>query len=143
MKENKFIYVAFLILILLGMSIIVFPNKWKNIINPPNNNIKVIELELKNEELRKLNQSIQNERDSLRLLAIQDSLEIVELQQEGLKIDTLLAKKDKDILRTKGKLGDVLAKQNETKDKINHIKSAPNQKRGEELIFSIGNRLKK
>ncbi len=125
------------------MSIIVFPNKWKNIINPPNNNIKVIELELKNEELRKMSRFIQNERDSLKLLVIQDSLEIVKLQQEGLKIDTLLAKKDKDILRTKGKLGDVLAKQNEIKEKINHIKSAPNDKRGEELIFSIGNRLKK
>jgi hypothetical protein len=53
-----------------------------------------------------------------------------------------LDKKDRDILKTKDKLKDVIEEQNETKNKIKQIKDTPNNKRGEELIFSIGKRIK-
>jgi len=140
--NKNFLYIILIIVSLLGISYIVLPDKWKIVLGKLKENETIINLRKENEELKKQNEEIEKKRKELREQIKEDSLFIVNLQAERVKIDKQLDKKDIDIERTKGKLNDVLKEQNITKENINKIKSTPNEKRGEELIFSISKRLK-
>lgn len=140
--KNNVLYMLLIIISLVGISYIVFPTKWEVLLGKLKENETIIELKKENEELQKQNEEIKKQREQLKEQMKQDSIEIANLQNERAKIDKQLDKKDRDILKTKNKLEDVIEEQNDTKNKINQIKNSSNNKRGEELIFSISKRVK-
>jgi len=126
-----------IILLVLAILVILIPNKWSKFLNDTSQ----IELENKNllEENEKSKAFILVLQDSLKL----DSIKMVKLEEEGRKIDSLSVLKDLEIARKKKQLNEITAEYKEIMKKIEYIKANPNNKRGEELLFSIDSRLKK
>ena len=116
--KNNVVYILLIIISLIGISYIVFPTKWEIILGKLKENETIIEFKKENEELQKQNEEIKKQREQLKEQMKQDSIEIANLQAERAKIDIQLDKKDRDILKTKDKLKDVIEEQNETKNKI-------------------------
>lgn len=131
-----------LLVIFLALSFLIWPNKWKEVFSGHSNE-KIKELEIQNARLSERNLQIDKEMKAYRLRITQDSLRLDSLKNGILFIDKDITKLDNTIIITKKQLEKMRKEREEIKKTIEKIKNTPNEgKRGDELIFSIKQRLK-
>lgn len=131
-----------LLVIFLALSFLIWPNKWKEVFSG-NSNERIQELEIQNARLSERNLQIDKEMKAYRLRITQDSLRLDSLKNGILFIDKDISKLDNTIIITKKQLEKMRKEREEIKKTIEKIKNTPNEgKRGDELIFSIKQRLK-
>ncbi len=145
MSGNSFRLVILLLIIALGASFFIFPGKWSSIIDSViknNDSEQTINLLNENKLLKE-----ENEKSNERVLKLEmefknDSLKLDSLESISIEIDKFLSMKDKDLEKSQIKLREHLKKQKEQKDILEKIKNTPSNKRGEELLHSVKQRLK-
>lgn len=131
-----------LLVILLAMSFFIWPNKWKDIFSAGSTE-EINRLQIENAKLIERNNQIDKEREFYKLRIQQDSLRLDSLKNGIIFIDNDISKLDNTIVITKAQLEKIRKEREEIKKTIEKIKNSPNQgKRGDELIFSIKQRLK-
>lgn len=131
-----------LLVILLALSFFIWPNKWKDIFSAGSTE-EINRLQIENAKLIERNNQIDKEREFYKLRIQQDSLRLDSLKNGIIFIDKDISKLDNTIVITKAQLEKIRKEREEIKKTIEKIKNNPNQgKRGDELIFSIKQRLK-
>ena len=131
-----------LLVILLALSFLIWPNKWKDIFSAGSTE-EINRLQIENAKLIERNNQIDKEREFYKLRIQQDSLRLDSLKNGIIFIDNDISKLDNTIVITKAQLEKIRKEREEIKKTIEKIKNNPNQgKRGDELIFSIKQRLK-
>jgi len=131
-----------LLVILLALSFFIWPDKWKSFFNTGSSE-EINRLQIENAKLIERNNQIDKEREFYKLRIQQDSLRLDSLKSGIIFIDNDISKLDNTIVITKAQLEKIRKEREEIKKTIEKIKNSPNQgKRGDELIFSIKQRLK-
>ena len=136
--ERKILYIIFGIIILVGLSIVIFPSKWSKLINKH----ETEQFKAENKKLSEENERIRLENLEIRKRVISDSLKIVKLEIENKIIDEKLKAKDVDIAKDKKKISNFLSEEELIRNNIEDIRTIKNEKRGEELILSVKTKLK-
>jgi len=132
-----------LLVIFIALSFFIWPNKWKDIFGDSHSNLEVQNLQIENAKLIERNKQIDEAMEAYRLRIVQDSLRLDSLKQGIIFIDKDISKLDNTIIITKKQLETIRKEREEIKKTIEKIKTTPNEdKRGDELIFSIKKRLK-
>lgn len=140
MWENFHKITLSLLVIILALSFFIWPNKWKSLFNSDSEQLN--ELNIQNEQLRSMNERLENERNILIDKHKSDSTEVERLNIKISEIDDQISLVDNSI-DSKKKIIDKMKKDNIVSKKIiDDIKSNPNNKTGDTLILSIKNRLK-
>jgi septal ring factor EnvC (AmiA/AmiB activator) len=132
-----------LLVIFISLSFFIWPNKWKDIFGGSHSNLEIQNLQIENAKLIERNKQIDEAMEAYRLRIVQDSLRLDSLKQGIIFIDKDISKLDNTIIITKKQLETIRKEREEIKKTIEKIKTTPNEdKRGDELIFSIKKRLK-
>lgn len=131
-----------LLVIFLALSVFLWPSKWALIFNK-NSNDKI-------NELQELNKQYEDDKKLLneRYIVLSDKYKLDSLKLDSLKIkismiDSSITKVDGTISVSRKELDRLKKEQKDAKKAIDMIKNTPNNKTGEELIYSIDQKLKK
>lgn len=131
-----------ILVIFIGLSFLIWPDKWKGLLNSGSSE-EIQRLQDQNKDILLENKLIKKDREILWQRVYQDSLKLDSLKDGVIIIDSEISKVDNSIIVTKKQLERIKKEQEELKKTIDKIKSSPNEnKRGDELIFSIKTRLK-
>ncbi len=129
-----------LLAVFIGISFLVWPNRWAMVFSKSDS--KIIEMEVKNKQLEEEKKALKNKLFSLEQKFISDSLLIDTLKNKVKMIDDDLSKVDGKIKLSKYELMRLKRDQAESKSIIDRIKNSPNKKTGDDLLHSMDKKLK-
>jgi peptidoglycan hydrolase CwlO-like protein len=141
MWQNFHKVVLSLLVVFIGVSLLVWPERWSKLWAKEDSN-KIIELQDKNKKFEEENRKLDDRISFFQNRHIADSLRIDSLRMELEIIDKDMDIVDGRIKLTKKELDKLKKDRLEHQKTIDKIKNSPNTKVGEELIHSIDQKLK-
>lgn len=124
-------------LLIIAILFILLPTKWSKFFTNTT--------ELQNENVR-LNEQINQKEVQISYLREKnriDSLKLLDLQKEFFKIDSLTILKEIEIMEQQNKINEFRKEYLEVLTRVEYIKNNPSNKRGEELLYSIKNKIQR
>jgi hypothetical protein len=130
-----------LLAIFIGISFLIWPDRWSIVFNKSSNS-RITEIEIENKKLEEDKRILKDKLLFFEKKFISDSLLIDTLEKKIKLIDDSIFKVDDKINISKYELIRLKREKKEFDDIIDKIKKSPNKKTGNDLLYSVGRKLK-